>query len=90
MVTGQQVINALKKDFSGCPKGVELKIVAINLLRTRIPLEVCNIIQGAKDNEILLPNICETLPYLNEEDLELLCNCGVTTSELNEYLIMNV
>jgi len=77
MVTKQQVIEAFNEDFTDCPKGVELKVVAINLLRSRTPFEVCYIIQGADHDKIYLPDISEVLPYLNEEDLVLLNNCGV-------------
>ena len=59
-------------------KEVDHKMKALTLLRDRIPYEVCKgIIGGAEHDQIYLCDIDEVLPYINEEDANVLADCNL-------------
>jgi glycosyltransferase involved in cell wall biosynthesis len=72
-------------------KGIDHDIVALNLLRNRIPYDKCKtIIQGADHDQVYLCDIEECLPYLNEEDLIVLADCNLFVDKDNDCLSMFV
>lgn len=67
-------------------KDVDHDAITINLLRSKIPYEVCkSIIIGAEHDKIYLCNVEESLPYLTREDLLILADCNVWFEEDGSY-----
>lgn len=53
-------------------------VIAINLLRLRIPYDSCkSIIGGAEHDKIYLCDIETALPHLDETDVLILADCNV-------------
>ena len=81
MITREQLVTALgedKKPFK--TRGVDHTLVALNILRSKIPYEICGSIIGCAEHDIIyLVDVEEALPYLDEADLMQLadCNCGI-------------
>lgn len=80
-VTREQIELALNDDAESFKtKGIDYAVVAISLLRERIPYDVCKaIISCAKRETIHLCDVDKAIPYLTEEDLQVLadCNCFI-------------
>lgn len=84
MVTREQLEAALNDETknSFVTKGIDHDVTAINLLRERIPYEVCkSIVGGAEHDQIYLPDVEKALPYLTEDDLIVLADCNVFIDE---------
>lgn len=84
MITIEQLEDALNDDIkkSFVTKGIDYDVKVINLLRERIPYEVCKAIIGGAEHDVLY--LCDTdkaLPYLTEEDLVTLADCNVWISD---------
>lgn len=63
-------------------KDVDHDLVALSLLRERIPYKVCrSIIGGADHDQIYLCDVDDAIPYLNEQDVEVLADCNVFIEE---------
>ena len=93
MITIEQLEKVLKDDdrspFKN--KGVDHDVVAISLLRERIPYDKCkSIIQGASHDVLYLCDVDEVLEYLSEDDLEVLADCNVFYDEDNDSLALFV
>lgn len=59
-------------------KEIDHKMKALNLLREKIPYEVCRgIIGGAEHDKIYLCDIGQVLPYINEDDAKVLADCNL-------------
>jgi len=53
-------------------------VTAISLLRKRIPYKECRrIISGAEHDIVYLCDIDKVLPYISEDDLDVLADCNV-------------
>lgn len=83
MITIEQIQEAFGDDRQPFKaKDVDHDIVAISLLRERIPYELCNAIIGGAEHDILyLCDIDYALEYLSVEDLEILADCNVWYDE---------
>ena len=80
MITREKLEEILDDDSkrSFKEKEVDHKMKALTLLRDRIPYEVCKgIIVGAEHDQIYLCDIDEVLPYINEEDANVLADCNL-------------
>lgn len=82
MITREQLELALDDETkaSFITKSVDHDVIAIALLRERIPYEVCkSIIGGAEHDVLYLCQVDKAIPYLTEEDLVVLadCNCWI-------------
>ncbi len=80
MITRKQLKKILdddkKRPFQ--EKNVDHDIKALNLLRERIPYEVCKgIIGGAEHDQIYLCDIDKVLPYINKDDANVLAECNL-------------
>lgn len=67
-----------KKPYSNHDEDHSFK--AMSLLRERIPYDKCkNIIGGAEHDALYLCDVEDALPYLTEEDANILadCNCWI-------------
>lgn len=72
-------------------KDVDHNVVAISLLREKIPYESCkSIIQGAEHDVLYLCDVDEVLEHLSLEDLEILADCNVWYDEDNDSLALYV
>ena len=70
---------------------IDYEMKALNLLRNKIPYDVCkSIIGGAGHDEIYLCDVDEVLPYINEEDVLILADCNLFIDEDNDCLSMYV
>lgn len=79
MIHREQLEEALNDDTkeSFVTKGVDHDVIVINLLRERIPYEVCGgVIGGAEHDVLYLCDVEKSLPYLTEDDLKILADCN--------------
>jgi hypothetical protein len=83
MTTGELIELFRNKDVRPFQnKTIDHNVTAINLLRERIPMEVCgNIIGASEHDELFLCGLDEAAPYLSTEDVALLQECNVWVSE---------
>jgi hypothetical protein len=92
MITIEQIEEALGDDKNPFQiKDIDHDIVAISLLRERIPYHECeNIISGAEHDILYLCDLELALPYLSEDDLVVLTDCNVGIDRDNEcfYLFL--
>lgn len=93
MVTREQLETALdpetNKPFQS--EGIDHDIIAINLLRDRIPHDKhINIIQGAEHDFIYLSPVEDAIPFLLEEDLAILADCNMFIDEDYDCLTLYV
>lgn len=79
MITREQIEIAFGNDRNAFKtKNVDHDVVAITLLRERIPYEVCKgIIGGAAHDVVYLCDLEDAIPYLSNEDLDILADCNV-------------
>jgi hypothetical protein len=64
---------------------IDHDVVAISLLRERIPYEECkSIISAAEHDVIYLCDVDKALPYLTPEDLEILADCNMWVDKDNK------
>ena len=82
MVTREQIETVLDDESkaSFVTKNIDHNVKVITLLRERIPYEECkSIIGGAEHDVLYLCDVDKALPYLSEEDLDVLadCNCWI-------------
>ena len=78
MITREQIESAFSNKNPFKTKNIDHDFVAIKLLRDRIPYDVCKSIIGGAGHEVLyLCDVEDALPYLSEEDLEVLADCNV-------------
>jgi hypothetical protein len=88
MITREQIEEAFgdnRKAF--VTRDIDHDVVAISLLREKIPYEVCkSIIVGSKHDVLYLCSIEKSLPYLTDEDLSILADCNMCTDEDNFFL----
>lgn len=93
MITRERLEEILK-DESNTPfktKGVDHHFRAISLLRERIPYDVCReIIAGVDHDIIYLCDIDIVLPFISEEDLNILADCNLFVDDDNDCLSMFV
>jgi len=93
MITQEQLEEALDGD-NKTPfqtKDIDHDLRAINLLRERIPYEVCrSIIGGAEHDVLYLCDVEKAIPYLREEDLEILADCNVWLDNESDSLALFV
>jgi len=92
MITIEQLEEAFGNDRNAFKtKNVDHDVVAISLLRERIPYEVCKSIIGGAEHDVLwLCDVSNALPYLSESDLEILADCNVWHDSDNECLALFV
>lgn len=92
MITREQVEEAFgddKKPFK--TKDVDHDVIAISLLREKIPYEVCkNIIAGAEHDILYLCDVDKILPYFDENDLSVLADCNCWLDEDNDCIALFV
>ena len=89
MITEEQVHSVLSDKNPFRTKGIDHNVTAINLLRERIPYDLCqSIIAGAEHDKIFLCSVDACLPYFSEEDLNLLAECNVGIED--DYFYMFV
>lgn len=79
MVTLDQIKEALGEGNDPFQvDGIDHGVLAIALLRDRIPYEVCKRIIDSSDYDILyLCKLDDVLPYIDEGDLKVLAECNV-------------
>lgn len=79
MVTIEQVKQAFGDDKNPYKySGIDYMVTAISLLRKRIPYKECRrIISGAEHDIVYLCDIDKVLPYISEDDLDVLADCNV-------------
>ena len=92
MITREQIEIAFRDERNAFQtKGIDHDLVAITLLREKIPYEVCkSIISGAGHDVLYLCDVEDALPYLTTEDLEILADCNVWYDEDNESFALFV
>ena len=93
MITEERLREILSDDSKNPykTKGIDHDVLALNLLRNKIPYDVCkSIIGGAGHDEIYLCDVDEVLPYINEEDALILADCNLFIDEDNDCLSMYV
>jgi len=67
----------------------DYRIKVLNLLREKIPYEVCKSIIGTSEHDqIYLCNIDDVLPYINEEDANVLEKCHLIIDDNCDCLVM--
>ncbi len=72
-------------------KDVDHDVLAISLLRKKIPYDSCkSIIQGAEHDILYLCDIDEVMEHLSLEDLEVLADCNVWYNEEHGSLALFV
>jgi hypothetical protein len=77
MITREKIEEVLS-DKSPFKTTGDYDVIAINLLRLRIPYDSCkSIISGAEHDVIYLCDVETALPYLDETDALILANCNV-------------
>lgn len=86
MITREQIEEAFGDNRNAFKtKNIDHDIVAILLLRERIPYEECkSIIGGAEHDVLYLCDVDKALPYLTAEDLEILADCNMWINKDNE------
>lgn len=93
MVTREQLETALDdetKDPFKTPR-VDYDVLAINLLRERVPYDKCSsIIKGAGHDTIYLTSVDMIVDYLSEADLDVLADCNLFIDDDNDCLAMFV
>lgn len=80
MIKREQIESALNSDSKNCytTKNVDHDVIAVSLLRERIPYDIVkSIICAAEHDVIYLPDIEKVLPYLDKQDLIVLADCNV-------------
>jgi len=78
MITREQLEEGLEKENQYGKLKEDSTIVALLLLRERIPYDVCSrIIGGAEHDVIYLCDVEYALRYLNEEDIIKLADCNI-------------
>lgn len=79
MVTREQIEEALGDNKEAYrTRDVDHTMVALSLLRDKIPYGACvNIIWTARHDIIFLCHIENAMPYLSEQDLDILADCNV-------------
>jgi len=91
MVTEKQIQEMFDEDNDNTPfqtKNVDHDVIAINLLRSRIPYKKCkSIICGADHDILYLCDIDDCLDYLTEEDLKILLDCNVILYESYKFAL---
>lgn len=92
MITREQLEEAFDDDRNPFQtKDVDYDVVAISLLRERIPYDVCkSIISGSEHDVLYLCDVDNVIPYLDEGDLEVLADCNVWFDEDNDCLALFV
>lgn len=93
MITREQIEEALNDETkkSYVTKNVDYDVIAITLLRERIPYDACkSIINGAGYKKIYLCDVDKCLPYLTESDLDVLADCNCFIDEDAESLALFV
>lgn len=92
MITIEQIQEALGEDNHPFKtKDIDYGVVAISLLRERIPYESCkSIIQGAEHDLLYLCDVDEVLEHLSLEDLNILADCNVWYDEDTNSLALFV
>lgn len=91
MITRERLEEILDGESRGSlyTKGIDAQVVAIALLRERIPHEVCGAIIGAAEHDqIYLCDIDDVLPYINEEDARTLAGCRLFIDSENDCFSM--
>jgi len=81
MITRQKLLSALDGDTKNPfqNKNIDHHVIAITLLRERIPYEVCkSIIATAQHGQIWLCDVDDCLPYLTDADLSVLADCNIS------------
>ena len=92
MITIEQVELALGDDREAFQtKNIDHNLRALTLLREKIPYEVCkDILVGAEHDVVYLCDVEKSLPYLTEDDLNVLADCNVWVYDDGECYAMNV
>lgn len=93
MITREQIEEVLddEEKESFVTKNVDHDVIAINLLRERIPYDVCNnIISGAGHDVVYLCDVDIVLPYLTENDLKTLADCNTWIDEDSDKIALFV
>lgn len=92
MITREQIETALSDDKeSFVTKNVDHDVIAINLLRERIPYDKCkSIISGAGHDVLYLCDVDEAVPFLTEDDLKVLADCNCWIDEDNDCIALFV
>jgi len=92
MVTREQIEVALGSENKPYQtKDVDYEVMAINLLRERIPYEECkNIIIAAGHDTLYLCEAYIAAPYLTEEDLVILADCNCFIIKETDRLALHV
>ena len=93
MVTREQIEEALdsgsKKSYQ--TKDVDYEVMAVNLLRERIPYKECrSIISGAEHDLLYLCEVHKATPHLIEEDLVILADCNCRIDEDTDCIALFV
>jgi len=92
-ITLEQLKKALgdDKDAFKINKDADHTMIALNLLRSKIPYKECkSIVQGASHDQIFLTYVDDVLEYLDERDLVILadCNCGFDLDTDSLYMFV--
>lgn len=79
MITREQIEVAFGDDRKAFQtQNIDHDLKAISLLRERIPYDVCKSIIGSVEHDVIyLCDLEEAMPYLSEEDLDILADCNV-------------
>ena len=82
MVTREQIEEALGDNEPFKTKNIDHDVVAISLLRGRIPYDECkSIIGGAEHDVLYLCDVEVAIQHLTTEDLAVLADCNVWIDE---------
>lgn len=92
MITRKQIEEAFGDDRNAFKiKDIDHEVLAITLLRNKIPYEVCRgIIGGAEHDVLYLCDVDKVLPHLSEEDLDVLADCNVWLDDETDSLALFV
>lgn len=93
MITIEQIETALDSEGKTPYKtrNIDHHVRAITLLRDRIPYEeVKSIISGAGHDVFYLCDVDKAIPYLTEEDLEVLADCNCWIDKDNDCIALFV
>ena len=84
MITKEQIEEAFDNGKAFQTKDIDHDVVAISLLRERIPYDICkSILQAAEHDVLYLCDVEDALPYLTEDDLKVLADCNMFLDEEN-------
>lgn len=85
MITREQIEVAFGDDRKPFKTMVDHDVAAISLLRERIPYDkVKAIISGAEHDVIYLCDLETAMPFLYEDDLDVLAECNVWVDDDND------